>query len=153
MERPYKQAIAVCVCLAAGVASAQVGGYGGRSGVDAYGAGPPTSAPPTARGLSMLNAPNRSAVEQSRSYGTTLPPLSRSYGDDPGWPLSPPPPAASTNADPLSPTARYPSVTCHAGVCVGADGTQYAPGAGNVMFGSNGKVCQSTAPGAPLVCN
>lgn len=55
--------------------------------------------------------------------------------------------------DPLSPTAHYPLVNCHPGGCSGSDGTQYVHGAGNVMFGSNGKICQYTAPGAPLVCN
>ena len=32
-------------------------------------------------------------------------------------------------------------------------GSAYDRGAGNVMFGSNGKVCQFVAPGAPLMCN
>jgi hypothetical protein len=56
-------------------------------------------------------------------------------------------------ADTLSPATHYPLypfVNCHPGGCSGVDGTQYMQGAGNVMFGSNGKVCQYTAPGAPL---
>jgi hypothetical protein len=56
-------------------------------------------------------------------------------------------------ADPLSPATHYPMVSCHPGGCSGVDGTQYMRGAGNVMFGSNGKVCQYVASGAPLACN
>ena len=56
-----------------------------------------------------------------------------------------------TNA--TSPTTRYPLANCYAGGCFGTDGTQYTRGAGNVLFGSNGKICQYTASGAPLVCN
>jgi hypothetical protein len=56
-------------------------------------------------------------------------------------------------ASTTSPTTRYPLVNCYAGGCFGTDGTRYVRGAGNVLFGSNGKICQYAASGAPLVCN
>lgn len=42
---------------------------------------------------------------------------------------------------------------CDQAGCWGIDGTRYTRGAGNVMFGSNGKTCQLVAPGVPLSCN
>src|ERR1700712_5604551 len=101
---------------------------------------------------SLLNPPNVSALERSRSYGTTLPPSLGSYRRDFDY-AAPSPLSADVaypRVNPLSPSTQYPWVSCRAGVCFGSDGTQYAPGTGNVMFGSNGKVCQYTAPGAPL---
>jgi hypothetical protein len=54
----------------------------------------------------------------------------------------------------VSPATNFPQVTqCDQTGCWGNDGTRYTRGAGNVMFGSNGKTCQSRAPGAPLSCN
>ena len=44
-------------------------------------------------------------------------------------------------------------VNCDAGGCGGTDGTRYNRGAGNTMFGSDGRICQAVAPGAPLMCN
>ena len=43
--------------------------------------------------------------------------------------------------------------SCDASGCWGTDGTRYNRGAGNVVFGSNGKTCQLVAAGAPLMCN
>lgn len=43
-------------------------------------------------------------------------------------------------------------VNCDAAGCWGTDGTRYNRGAGNTMFGSDGRTCQAVAPGAPLMC-
>ena len=43
--------------------------------------------------------------------------------------------------------------SCDPNGCWGTDGTRYSRGAGNLMFGSNGKMCQIVAPGVPLTCN
>ena len=40
---------------------------------------------------------------------------------------------------------------CDPSGCWGTDGTRYNRGAGNLMFGSNGKTCQTVSLGAPLV--
>ena len=64
---------------------------------------------------------------------------------------------ASSSSVPMSavsPASNFPQVTsCDRAGCWGTDGTRYTRGAGNIMFGSNGKTCQSLAPGAPLSCN
>ena len=46
-----------------------------------------------------------------------------------------------------------PMGSCDPSGCWGSDGARYTRGAGNVMFGTNGKMCQFTGPGAPLMCN
>jgi hypothetical protein len=46
-----------------------------------------------------------------------------------------------------------PVANCDPTGCWGTDGTRYTRGAGNLMFGSNGKTCQFVAPGTPLTCN
>jgi len=52
-------------------------------------------------------------------------------------------------ARPMNPNV----VNCDSGGCWGTDGTRYNRGAGNTMFGSDGRICQAVAPGAPLICN
>jgi len=54
----------------------------------------------------------------------------------------------------VSAAPNFPQVAnCDPAGCWGIDGTRYTRGAGDVMFGSNGKTCQLVAPGAPLSCN
>jgi len=54
----------------------------------------------------------------------------------------------------VSAASDFPQTTnCDPAGCWGTDGTRYTRGAGNIMFGSNGKTCQFVAPGAPLSCN
>jgi hypothetical protein len=55
-----------------------------------------------------------------------------------------------TNSSPLTP--NLPLANCDTAGCWGVDGTRYTR-TGNTLFGSNGKVCSVTAPGAPAVCN
>lgn len=107
------------------------------------------------------------ASAQGGSYGSVTPsPMARAYANGlylpgngslaAGAGLDRPP--RRVDAVPAPPaenplaSRQQPVVTCNATSCVGVDGTQYARGAGNVVFGSNGRVCQLTAPGAPLVC-
>jgi hypothetical protein len=92
------------------------------------------------------------------SFDTATSPSSGRYGNNLGLGYAAPSPLnpGAVSAMPyVSPSTHYPLVNCSVGggACFGTDGTQYARGTGNVMFGSNGKVCQYTAPGAPLVCN
>ena len=68
-------------------------------------------------------------------------------------PAQPNPGAAGQIANPPSAVANFPLGPCDPAGCWGVDGTRYDRGAGNVMFGSNGKICQFVAPGSPLMCN
>jgi hypothetical protein len=52
-----------------------------------------------------------------------------------------------------SPAPTIPFGNCDPAGCWGANGTRYTRGAGNFMFGTNGKICQMTVPGAPMMCN
>jgi hypothetical protein len=142
---------AVVLAGGASIASAQITPYGGNLSSSAGLRALPPSAfsafgsdMPGTTGLGsttpLLFSPNGGSVPSSPGLGYAAP-----------SPMNPG--EVGPMANPLSPTTRYPLVTCHPGGCSGVDGTQYARGAGNVMFGSNGKVCQYTAVGAPLVCN
>jgi len=63
-------------------------------------------------------------------------------------------PGSNLSSNTVSAAPNFPQVAnCDQTGCWGNDGTRYTRGAGNVMFGSNGKTCQSAAPGAPLSCN
>jgi hypothetical protein len=55
-----------------------------------------------------------------------------------------------TNTSPMA--SNLPFANCDTAGCWGMDGTRYTR-AGNTLFGSNGKVCNITAPGGPAVCN
>ena len=163
MKRSLNFVLAAVLAGGTSLASAQIGPYGSAgfgapppSALNPYGTGMPSA---TALGSTgpLLFSPNPSAVSSSRRFGgATSPPLG-SYGSSMGLgsaapsPLIPGEVGAMTNA--TSPTTRYPLANCYAGGCFGTDGTQYTRGAGNVLFGSNGKICQYTASGAPLVCN
>jgi hypothetical protein len=81
-------------------------------------------------------------------------------------PFATPSPTTSPYAQtsPYAPTSPYaqtkpspqpnPQVaSCDPSGCWGTDGTRYSRGAGNLMFGSNGKTCQIIAPGVPLTCH
>jgi hypothetical protein len=48
--------------------------------------------------------------------------------------------------------ANAPLNNCNSAGCWAADGTHYTR-SGNVLFGSNGKICNIVAPGAPPMCN
>jgi len=161
---------AILLAGGASLASAQIGPYGtGLSSSAGLGApfalSPYGSAMPSGTGLGyttpLLLGPNGSSVSGSPGFGyATAPPLGTygsSLSSSTGLGYAAPSPLNSGGvgpmANPLSPTTRYPLVNCHPSGCSGIDGTQYARGAGNVMFGSNGKICQYTALGAPLVCN
>jgi hypothetical protein len=63
-------------------------------------------------------------------------------------------PGSNVSSNTVSPATNFPQVAnCDQTGCWGTDGTRYTRGAGNVMFGSNGKTCQSGAAGAHLSCN
>ena len=161
---------AILLAGGASLASAQIGPYGiGLSSSAGLGApfalSPNGGAMPSGTGLGyttpLLLGPNGSSVSGSPGFGdATALPLG-TYGSSPssstGLGYAAPSPLNSGGvgpmANPLSPTTRYPLINCHPGGCSGIDGTQYTRGVGDVMFGSNGKICQHTAPGAPLVCN
>jgi hypothetical protein len=172
MKRSLRFVFAVVLAGGTSLASAQIGPYGsGLSSSAGLRAPPPLalssygSTMPSGTGLGyttpLLLSPNGSSVWSSPGFGyATAPPLgtygsSMSSSTGLGYaapsPLNPAEVGPMANA--LSPTTHYPLVNCHPGGCSGVDGTQYTRGAGNVMFGSNGKICQYTAPGAPLVCN
>jgi hypothetical protein len=48
--------------------------------------------------------------------------------------------------------ANAPLSNCDSAGCWAADGTRYTR-AGNTLFGSDGKICNIVAPGAPAMCN
>jgi len=148
MKRSHAFIVAAVLAGVASLASAQIGPHaGGLPATAGLGANAP-----------LLFNPRPSAVPATPGLSHEVSPALGGYGSNLGSgyaepsPLTPGP-AGSLSANPLSPTTRFPLVTCHPGGCSGVDGTQYARGAGNVLFGSNGKICQFTAPGAPLVCN
>jgi hypothetical protein len=157
---------AVVLAGSASLAYAQVGlhggGLSGGAGLGApYAISPYGSAGNLGLGSTApLFSPSGGSLSSSPGLGYSNPPLG-SYGSSmsssTGLGYAAPSPMSSFNAgpmaNPLSPSTRYPLVNCTSGGCSGLDGTQYSRGAGNVMFGSNGKICQYTAPGAPLVCN
>ena len=148
MKGSHAFIVAAVLAGVASLASAQMGPHaGGLPATAGLGANPP---------LLFNPRPSVGPTTPTLSYGAS--PALGGYGSSLGSGYTEPSPltagpAGSFSANPLSPTTRFPSVTCHPGGCSGLDGTQYARGAGNVLFGSNGKVCQFTAPGAPLVCN
>ena len=146
MKRSHGFVAAAVLVGVASLACAQVSPYAG---------GPPVTAGLGADAPLLFN-PSQNLTPVSPGLPYEASPALGGYRGSLGSPR--PPPFATGNggspsANALSPTARFPSVTCHPGGCSGLDGTQYTRGAGNVLFGSNGKVCQFTAPGAPLVCN
>ena len=163
MKRLLNFVLAAGLAGGASLASAQVGPYGSSAGL---GSPPPSSLSPYGTGMPsatgfgstgpLLFSPNASAVSSSQSFGyATSPPLG-SYGSSMGLAPAVPSPLIPGQVGAMaapSPTTRYPLANCYAGGCFGTDGTQYTRGAGNVLFGSNGKICQYTASGAPLVCN
>jgi hypothetical protein len=63
------------------------------------------------------------------------------------------PGAVGQIAHPASAAANFPLGACDPAGCWGVDGARYDRDAGNVLFGSNGKICQFVAPGAPLMCD
>ena len=63
-------------------------------------------------------------------------------------------PGGNASSNIVSAAPNFPQLAnCDQAGCWGIDGTRYTKGAGNTMFGSNGKTCQLVAPGAPLSCN
>jgi len=147
MKRSYPFVIAAVLAAVASPTSAQTAPYGSTFPITS---GVGSNAP-------LLFSPNVSGVSGTPGLGKVTSPTLGSYGGNVGLGYLPPPPLnpaeGGPTATPLSRNTRYPLVNCHPGGCSGVDGTQYARGAGNVMFGSNGKICQYTAPGAPLICN
>jgi hypothetical protein len=73
-----------------------------------------------------------------------------------GWNSGVPAQSALGPTPPMfSPSPSTPNVllnSCDATGCWGADGTRYTR-TGNALFGSNGKICNLAAPGAPAMCN
>ncbi len=61
---------------------------------------------------------------------------------EPSLPMVNPPPMV----------ANVPLTNCDSAGCWDAVGTRYTR-AGNTLFGSNGKICNIVAPGAPATCN
>ena len=163
MKRSLNFVLAAVLAGGTSLAAAQIGPYGSAglgspapSALNPYGTGMPSATGLGSKGP-LLFSPNPSALSSSRSFGdATSPPLA-SYGSSMGLgsaASSPPIPGeGGAMANAPSPTTHYPLVNCYAGGCFGTDGTQYTRGAGNVLFGSNGKICQYTASGAQLGCN
>lgn len=163
MKRSRNMVLAAVLAGGASLASAQIGPYG-RAGLDWP---PPTTVNPYGTGMpsatglgftaQSLFSPNPSVVSSRRSLGDATPRPLGSFGSSIGSgpaalsPLIPGEVGAMASAP--SSTTHYPVANCYAGGCFGADGTQYTRGAGDVLFGSNGKMCQRTAPSALLVCN
>ena len=144
MKRSYPFVFAAVLIGMATLASAQSNPYG--------------SALPSTSGLGsnapLLLSPSTPNGFGRPGFGNVTSPSLGSYGGNMGLGYSATPPVSSGPVlNPLLPNTRYPVVSCHPGGCSGVDGTQYARGAGNVLFGSNGKICQYTAPGAPLICH
>jgi hypothetical protein len=127
-NRSHRFLFAILLAGGASLASAQI---------SPYGTGLSSSA---GLGAPFALSPYGSSLSSSTGLGYAAPSPLNSGGVGP-------------MANPLSPVTPYPLVNCHPSGCSGIDGTQYTRGAGNVMFGSNGKICQYMAPGAPLVCN
>jgi hypothetical protein len=172
MMRRSLVVFAVVLAGSASLASAQISPYvsnlSGSAGFRAsspFALGPYGSALPSGTGLgyttSPLFSPNGSSVSSRPGSGyAALPSLGTYAGDmssSVGSGYAPPSPLTPGESGPMAktptPATHFPLVSCHPGGCSGVDGTQYARGAGNVMFGSNGKICQYTAPGAPLICH
>ena len=163
MKRSLNFVLAAILAGGTSLASAQVGPYGSAglgspqpSALNPYGTGMPSA---TGLGFTgpLLFGPNPSAVSSSRSFSDATSPRLGSYGSSMGLGSAAPSPlipgeVGATASAPSSIT-HYPVANCNAGGCFGTDGTRYTRGAGNVLFGSNGKICQYTASGAPLVCN
>jgi hypothetical protein len=169
MKRSLNFVLAAVLAGGTSLASAQIGphriglsssaGLGSPppSALNPYGIGMPSAAGLGSTGPSLFS-PNPGAISSSRVFGNATSPPLGSYGSSMGSgsaapsPLIPGEVGAMANTPP-SPTTRYPLANCYAGGCFGTDGTRYVRGAGDVLFGSNGKICQYAAPGAPLVCN
>jgi len=68
-----------------------------------------------------------------------------------------PPPIGPTTPPPIGPYTPPPIPNgaqlnnCDVAGCWGTDGTRYTR-AGNVLFGSNGRICNIVSPGAPAIC-
>jgi hypothetical protein len=169
MKRSLRFVLAVVLAGSTSLAAAQMGLYGGNLSSGA-GVSRALPLPLTPYGSSASSSPGLGYTPTSPlgAYGSSAS-SSPSLGFAPALPLTPyggsstgagyatpsplNPGGVGPMPDTLSPATHYPLVSCHPGGCSGVDGTQYTRGAGNVMFGSNGKICQFTAPGAPLVCN
>ena len=167
MKRSLNFVVAAVLAGGTSLASAQIGPHGiGLSSSAGSGSPPPSALNPYGIGMPsaglgstgpLLFSPNPGAITSSRGFGNATSPPLGGYGSSMGLgsaspsPLIPGEVGAMANAP--SPTTRSPLANCYAGGCFGTDGTHYVRGAGNVLFGSNGKICQNAAPGAPLVCN
>jgi hypothetical protein len=160
MKKSRGFVIAVLLAASASAACAQIGSLGGSFGgglTSGAGPGAPFAINPYGSSGNLglgstgpLFSPGGGGVSGSAGlrYSTPGPATSGSSITSPLNSF-----ASAPMANPLSPGTRYPLVDCHPGGCSGSDGTQYTAGAGNVMLGSNGKICQYMAAGAPLVCN
>ena len=98
-------------------------------------------------GALLLSATTSLAIAQGITGSGTIP----GYRPLP-LPQSPPVPVAPLPPPPVGPS-NVPTGTCDPSGCWGMDGARYSHAGGNFMYGSNGKVCQYVAPGAPLTCN
>ena len=158
MKRLVNFVLAAVLAGGTSLASAQIGPYGSvglgsplPSTLNPYGTGMPST---TGFGTGpLLVSRNASNVSSSQSFGYATSPLDSSMGLVSAVPSPLIPGQVGAMANAPSPTAHYPMANCYVGGCFGTDGTQYTRGPGNVLFGSNGKICLYTASGAPLVCN
>jgi len=163
MKRSLNIALAAVLAGGTSLAFAQFRPYGSTG----FGSPPPSALNPYGTGMPSVTglgstgplpfSPNPGAVPSSRSFTDATSPGLGGYGSSMGSgfvaPSPPMPGAVGAMASAPSPTTHSPVANCYAGGCFGTDGTRYTRAAGNVLFGSNGKICQYTAFGAPLVCN
>jgi hypothetical protein len=93
-----------------------------------------------------------SASLAAAQFGVAGNNLTSSIGWNPGIPAQPAiePFPQMFNTSPSAPNILLNN--CDSAGCWGADGTRYTR-AGNALFGSNGKICNIVAPGAPAMCN
>jgi hypothetical protein len=61
------------------------------------------------------------------------------------------PPIGPSTPPPIAPSGAQLN-GCDVAGCWGTDGTRYTR-AGNVLFGTNGRICNIVSPGAPAICS
>ena len=101
-------------------------------------------------------APVPPIVNTPPPIGPTTPPPIGPYASPPIGPYASPPigpyaspPIGQNTPSPIPNGAQLNH--CDAAGCWGTDGTRYTR-AGNVLFGSNGRICNIVSPGAPAIC-
>jgi hypothetical protein len=91
------------------------------------------------------------AIAQFRPEANNLTGSPSWNSEMPGLPATEPAPPIVNTPPPFGPSGAQLN-NCDVTGCWGTNGTRYTR-AGNVLLGSNGRICNIVSPGAPAICS